>query len=291
MSVKPECASDLEVLKAAIEACLTRYLPDQHRLPVPLWDAMAHGLLAGGKRLRPLLVCAALEAAGGERSEDLWRTCAAAEFIHTFSLVHDDLPCMDDDDLRRGQPTCHKRFGEGIAVLAGDALAVRAFEVLAGTGLPQLVTEFARATGAEGMVGGQVADVMAEGRPCGPTEVADIHRRKTAALFRACVRAGGILASATASQLQALSEYGEELGMAFQIKDDLLDLESSTERLGKTAGADLRHAKATYPQATSVTEAKAACRAHAERALAALSVFEAPTLLHDLAHLCIDREV
>ena len=290
MTVRVGCSAALEGLRSEIEARLVSYLPDRRELPEPLWDAMAYSILSGGKRLRPLLVCSALEAVGGERTEDLWRTCAAAEFLHAFSLIHDDLPCMDDDDLRRGQPTSHRKFGEGIAVLAGDALAVRAFEVLAATSRVELVHEFARATGAAGMIGGQVADVMAEGRPASAALVAGIHRRKTAALFRACVRAGGLLAGATAAQMHALSVYGEELGMAFQIKDDLLDVESSTERLGKSAGADSRHGKATYPAATSVHEAHAACSAHAAAAWAALENLTNPALLQELARLSTERE-
>jgi geranylgeranyl diphosphate synthase type II len=278
-------------LRADIESHLKAYLPPRERLSEPLWEAMAHSLLAGGKRLRPLLVYGAWEAAGGAATEDLWRTCAAAEYLHTFSLVHDDLPCMDDDDLRRGQPTCHKRFGEGLAVLAGDALAALAFEVLAGTSHPELVGEFARAIGGEGMIGGQVADLQAEGRPADRELVTRIHRLKTAALMRACVRAGGILARADRATLEALSEYGEALGLAFQIKDDLLDVLGSTALLGKTAGLDARRAKATYPAATSLAEAQRQCDLQAARALTALGQLEGADLLRELVQLGTRREV
>jgi geranylgeranyl diphosphate synthase type II len=280
----------IAAVRRDIEQSLRNYLPPREQLPVPLWDAMTHALLSGGKRLRPLLVYAAWEATGGAPTEDLWRTCAAAEYLHTFSLVHDDLPCMDDDDLRRGQPTCHKQFGEGVAVLAGDALAVLAFEVLATTACPALVREFAQAIGSQGMIGGQVADMQAEGKPASRETVALIHRLKTAALMRACTRAGGLLSGAGSDALAALSTYGECLGLAFQIKDDLLDVEGSTERLGKTAGSDLRRAKATYPAATSKAEARRQCEAHAARALSSLAVLGEARLLRELVRLCTERE-
>lgn len=284
-------ASRISTLRGEIETHLNGCLPRRERLPEPLWDAMAHSLLAGGKRLRPLLVYGAAEACGAPPDHDLWRTCAAAECLHTFSLVHDDLPCMDDDDLRRGQPTCHKRFGEGIAVLAGDALATHAFELLSQTRFPALVGEFARAIGSEGMIGGQVADLQAEGTRAHKDTVTRIHRLKTAALFVACVRAGGILAAANHIAMRQLSTYGEELGLAFQIKDDLLDVQGSTEQLGKTAGTDARRAKATYPAATSVADAEAQCELHASRALESLDALESPDLLRELVALCTRREV
>jgi geranylgeranyl pyrophosphate synthase len=290
MTVKSGREASIAAVRDVIEASLQRLLPAASELQAPLAEAMAYSVLSGGKRLRPLVVYAAWQATGGAESEDLWRTCAAAEYLHAFSLVHDDLPCMDDDDLRRGLPTCHKKFGEGIAVLAGDALAVHAFEVLSATAYPALVKEFAQAIGARGMIGGQVADLAAEGKPVGRESVAEIHRLKTAALFRACARAGGILSGADGSQVRALSTYGEELGLAFQIKDDLLDLEGSTERLGKTAGADLRHAKATYPAATSVAQAHRDCEAHAARARASLSGLGDTSLLSELVDLCAHRE-
>ena len=290
MTVNTESGTRLSALRAEVEARLVAYLPPRDSLPVPLFDAMAHPLLGGGKRLRPLLVYGACEAAGGQPGDDLWRACVAAEYLHTFSLVHDDLPCMDDDDLRRGQPTCHKVYGEGLAVLAGDALAVLGFEVLAATTHPELVTEFARAIGAGGMIGGQVADLQAEGQPAQRDAVARIHRLKTAALMVACVRAGGIVARANRSQMSALTKYGEELGLAFQIKDDLLDVQGSTETLGKTAGQDVRKAKATYPSATSVAEAERQCNLHADLALSALEGLEAPGLLAELVHLCTRRD-
>ncbi len=290
MPVKTEPGSRLAALRDEIEGRLRSYLPQRDRLIPPLWDAVAHSLLGGGKRLRPLLVYAACEATGGQPGEDLWRACAAAEYLHTFSLVHDDLPCMDDDDLRRGQPTCHKVYGEGMAVLAGDALAVLAFEVLAATSHPELVGEFARAIGGEGMIGGQVADLQAEGRPAHRDQVTRIHRLKTAALMVACVRAGGIVAGANRAALNALTVYGEELGSAFQIKDDLLDVLGTTESLGKTAGLDARRAKATYPSATSVAEAATQCELHATAAISALQGLREPGLLRELVHLCTQRE-
>lgn len=281
---------DLDALRTTINRKLERYLPDSGDEPPELVEAMSYSLMAGGKRLRPMVVCAAHHACGGVPDEHLWQTAAAIEYLHTFSLVHDDLPCMDDDDLRRGQPTCHKRFGEGVAVLAGDALAVRGFELLAGTGQPELVSEVAQAIGAAGMIGGQVADLEAEGQDVSLEVVRGIHRRKTAVLFRASAKVGGMLTHAPDLTLQALATFGENLGVAFQIVDDLLDLEGETERLGKRTGADIRRGKATYPGASSVEAARKAATSAAQVAEDALATLRDSEALATLLDSAVRRE-
>jgi geranylgeranyl diphosphate synthase type II len=290
MTIDAERRLDLEALRGNINQKLEKYLPTVEQAPAPLAQAMLYSVMAGGKRIRPLVLCAAHRACDGVADENLWRTAAAIEYLHTFSLIHDDLPCMDDDDLRRGMPTCHKKFGEGIAVLAGDGLAVHAFELLAQTGNARLVAELARALGAEGMIGGQVSDLQAEGRTVSLAEVQEIHRCKTAALFRATATAGGILAGAGDVELNALAEYGEQLGIGFQIVDDLLDVEGSTEIMGKNAGSDQRRGKATYPGASSAARARADAETAAVAARAALAVFKDRVALEQLLDMAVRRE-
>lgn len=283
-------ALDLEDWRAHINQKLDQYLPGPADVPQALAEAMRYSVMAGGKRLRALVLVAAHRACGGVMDEDLWRTAAAIEYLHTFSLIHDDLPCMDDDDLRRGIPTCHKKFGEGIAVLAGDALAVLAFELLGRTGQVELVVELARAIGAQGMIGGQVDDLAAEGTHPELAAVQSIHARKTAALFQASAVAGGLLARGGDEALQALATYGRELGLAFQIKDDLLDCEGETRVMGKSAGADERRHKATYPRASSVERARDDAQRAAERARAALDSFTQRGGLESLIAMAVERE-
>ena len=280
---------DLNALRAQINVNLERYLPDSGHVSTTLVSAMRYSLMAGGKRLRPLLVCAAHHACGAAPDENLWKVSAATEYLHTFSLIHDDLPCMDDDDLRRGQPTCHKKFGEGVAVLAGDALAVRAFELVADTGRADIVVELSSAIGACGMIGGQMADLDAEGKSVRLEDVRMIHQAKTAALFRACARAGGMLATAKADVLAALGQYGEQLGLAFQIVDDMLDVEGETLALGKTAGADFKRGKATFPKASSMAEARRAKDGAAIAAKAALARIPEPQGLAKLLERSVNR--
>jgi len=288
--VDAERQLDLDALRTTINRKLERYLPDTGGEPHRLTEAMAYSLMAGGKRLRPMVVCAAHHACGGIPDENLWQAAAAIEYLHTFSLVHDDLPCMDDDDLRRGQPTCHKKYGEGVAVLAGDALAVRGFELLAGTGRPEVVSEVAWAIGAAGMIGGQVADLEAEGKQVSLEFVEGIHMRKTAALFRASAKVGGLLTDAPDASLQALATYGEQLGVAFQIIDDLLDVEGESRQLGKNTGADARRGKATYPGASSAGEAREAATAASTRAATALESLRDREALLTLLDLAVRRE-
>lgn len=239
-----------------VERAMALSLPAVSVRPATLHKALRYSLLAGGKRLRPILTLAAAEAIGSGGAKDLANVLPAAcavELIHTYSLIHDDLPCMDDDDLRRGRPTSHKVFGEGIAVLAGDALLTRAFGLLATVKpakrypLSQLLAETAEASGSLQLIAGQVADLEAEGKKLSIRDVRFIHERKTAAMIVLSLRLGAMITGATPRQLKAVTEFGNSLGLAFQILDDILDVTQSSERLGKSAGKDLKAAKATYP--------------------------------------------
>ena len=239
--------------KLAVDECLARLLPAESEAPPTIHGAMRYSLFAGGKRVRPILVLAVGESLGGAR-EALLHLGAAIEMIHTYSLIHDDLPALDNDDLRRGRPTCHKVFGEAMAILAGDALMTRAYQVLAE--LPEvqdatrlaIIREIAYATGTvEGMIGGQVADLQAEGRPIDAGVLEYIHRSKTGALLTACIRSAALAAGANGQQLAALTGFGNRIGLAFQIVDDILDMTASSEELGKTPGKDQKVKKATYP--------------------------------------------
>ncbi len=249
----------VQEIQKLTDALLKKYLPPASEEPRILHEAMRYSVMAGGKRLRPMLALATFEYCGGlTDGEDLpiHYAMAALEMVHTYSLIHDDLPCMDDDDLRRGMPTCHKKFGEAVAVLAGDALHDIAFELLARTGSAQTVAELARAIGTEGMLGGQMADVEAEGREVTREDVVNIHRRKTGALIRCAVRLGAILAGADEQKLTRLTEYGEKTGLAFQIVDDILDIEGDQQLLGKKVGSDDKNQKATYPGAVGLEQAR-----------------------------------
>ena len=246
--------------KQLTDQLLDRYLPPLSRDPRSLHEAMRYSVMAGGKRLRPILALAAYEYCGGttdEAPQTVHLAMASLEMVHTYSLIHDDLPCMDDDDLRRGRPTCHKQFNEAIATLAGDALHVVAFELMAQTGSTDVVIELARSGGTSGMLGGQVADIEAEGRRITRDEIENIHRRKTAALIRGSVRIGAMLAGVDDDALQRLSRYGQKIGLAFQIVDDILDIEGDPTLLGKQVGSDERNAKATYPAVVGLEAAKA----------------------------------
>ena len=246
----------LEKQRQLIEKALVGVLPAASARPITLHAAMRYSLLGGGKRLRPLLVLAAAEAIGSERAKDLPSVLPAAcavELIHTYSLIHDDLPCMDDDDLRRGRPTSHKVYGEGVAVLAGDALLTRAFALLSEITpakrypLSLLLQETAMAAGSLQLIAGQVADLEAEGRKLKIADVRFIHVRKTAAMIVLSLRLGAMIAGASPGQLEALTDFGNSLGLAFQILDDILDVTATSEQLGKSAGKDLKASKATYP--------------------------------------------
>ncbi len=265
---------------AKVEARLNELLPGEDVAPVTLHKAMRYSIFAGGKRIRPLLCLEAAKACGGSEEAALNAACAL-EALHTYTLIHDDLPCMDDDDLRRGRPTNHKVFGEGVAVLAGDALLTEAFAMLARVpandryDAKDYITEFAYRTGSLNLVGGQVLDLEGEGRQLTVDELRAIHHGKASALIIASLRLGGMSAGCTAEQLEALTAYGRDLGLAFQIIDDILDVTSSPEVLGKSIGKDAREQKATYPALVGMENARAEARALTAAARADLDVFSA----------------
>jgi geranylgeranyl diphosphate synthase type II len=242
----------LTSLHKQVDRALDRWLPPEKKRPATLHRAMRYAVFAGGKRLRPILCLAAAEACGGKTSGALPAACAV-ECIHAYSLIHDDLPCMDDDDFRRGRPTTHKVFGEAVAVLAGDALATIAFEILGKTketeryGEGEFFRALSRAAGSLFLIGGQVADMEAEKRQATPAELLFIHRGKTAAMISVSLRLGAMSANATPAQVKVLARFGESLGLAFQIVDDILDITQTSEKLGKSAGKDATAGKATYP--------------------------------------------
>ena len=242
----------LKHTRLGVERALRKAVPPAKTKPATIHRAMRYSLLAGGKRLRPVLCCAAAEACGGAARDAMPAACAV-ELVHTYSLVHDDLPCMDDDDLRRGRPTSHKVFGEGMAVLAGDALLTRAFEVLAAArpggrhSIADLVAELARAAGSRGLIAGQVADIESEKLAPSEPRLYFIHAAKTGTLLRAALKLGGMCAGAGKAQLGALDRFGFALGLAFQIQDDILDATQTAGKLGKTAGKDAAAGKVTFP--------------------------------------------
>jgi geranylgeranyl diphosphate synthase type II len=275
---------------ARTEEALRALVAEWKDAPPRLVEAVSYSLFAGGKRLRPALALGACEMVCGTDDPALPVACAL-EMVHTYSLIHDDLPAMDDDDLRRGRPTSHKVFGEATAILAGDALLTLAFEAAARNGSAVIVTELARAAGVAGMVGGQQMDMDAEGRDVTLAELRGIHACKTGALIRSAARCGALAGGADAAQLDALSAYGDSLGLAFQIADDLLDVTGDAEKLGKATGADAAHVKATYPSLLGLEEARRLARQTIENALDALAPFgpEADAF-RALAHFVIDRD-
>ena len=260
----------LENRRAMVEAALDRALPPETAPPSRVHEAMRYSVLAPGKRLRPILVIAGAEAVGG-RAEAVLDTACALELIHAYSLIHDDLPAMDDDDYRRGRLTSHKVFGEAMAILAGDALLTLAFRLIAhnaariapaavGAVVARAVSEIADAAGTDGMVGGQVVDIESEGKAISAEMLDYIHLRKTAALIRASLRVGALLVGGSPSQVEAISRAGHSLGLAFQIVDDILDVEGSLAELGKSAGSDERKQKATYPALHGLPKSKQRAR-------------------------------
>ena len=282
----------------AVDEALGRFLPAESAPPETLHRAMRYSVFAGGKRLRPVLVIAGAEAVGGNMAAVMPTACAV-EMIHTYSLIHDDLPAMDNDDFRRGVPTNHKVFGEALAILAGDALLTLAFRLLAdnvpatssGPRLRDVLVEIADAAGSPGMVGGQVADIECEGKPADAEIVDYIHTHKTAALIRASIRAGAILSGATPAQLAALGVVGGALGLAFQIMDDILDVTATTEELGKTAGKDQAQQKATYPAVHGIEASRRRAQALVAEAHAVLAPFGPRALpLCALGTFMIDRK-
>ena len=287
----------LERRAGEVNAALEGRVPPEDAPPTTIHKAMRYSLLAGGKRLRPALVLAAGEAVGG-RAEALLSAACAVEMIHTYSLIHDDLPAMDDDDLRRGRPTCHRVFGEAVAILAGDALLTRAFEVLCADDAVadpvrrlRLVRELARAAGTtDALIGGQVADLENEGRAADAGTVEYIHRAKTGALLKASVVMGGIAAGASEAQLSTLGTYGARIGLAFQIADDLLDLTATAQQLGKTPGKDVAVGKATWPAVFGVEASKKKAAQLADEAAAAVAPLgQGAQILSDLARFVVER--
>lgn len=286
-----ELGPALQSLIARAEQALDRRLPPTEQSPADLHRAMRYAVLGGGKRLRPLLVYAAAHALG-EDGPQLDAAACAVELIHAYSLVHDDLPAMDDDALRRGRPTCHIMFGEAMAILAGDALQALAFEILAddtsrqadtATGMAMLRT-LGRACGAEGMAGGQALDLAAVGHPLTLDELEHMHACKTGALIRASVQMGALAAGADGAALQALDRYAHAVGLAFQVRDDILDVEGESAVIGKTAGKDAAAAKPTFPSIIGLDASRTRLAELADTALAAIAPLGArATLLEELA--------
>jgi geranylgeranyl diphosphate synthase type II len=271
--------SYLAASRRRIDRALQRALPPASRKPATIHKAMRYSMFAGGaKRLRPVLCLSAAEACGGDGEEALPLACAV-ECIHTYSLIHDDLPSMDNDDFRRGQPTCHKVFGDGMAVLAGDALLTFAFELVArARSWPRydtraLLAELALTSGSQRLIAGQVADLEGEGKRVDLRQLRYIHQAKTAALLTTAIRFGGMSANAAAARLASLTDFGRALGLAFQVIDDILDVTQTSEKLGKSAGKDVAAQKATYPALLGLEGARAEARRLTAQARAALKPF------------------
>ncbi len=269
---------------ALVDEALDRYLPRENELPTSLHRSMRYSVFAGGKRIRPILMLAACEAVGGDIRHAMPAACAM-EMIHTYSLIHDDLPAMDDDDFRRGKPTNHKVFGEAVAILAGDALLTEAFILMSRPECVQqvdskrliaVINEIGHCAGSFGMVGGQVVDMESEGRhDIDLATVQYIHTHKTGALIKASVKAGALIGGAADASLEAITRYGEAIGLAFQIADDILDIEGTTAELGKDAGSDQARGKATYPAVVGLGDSKRRAAELVEMALESLSPFDA----------------
>jgi len=279
----------------AVNRALDKFLPSEKTKPATIHKAMRYSLFAGGKRMRPVLLLAAAGACGGSDGAAMPLACAV-ECIHTYSLIHDDLPAMDNDDFRRGKPTNHKVFGEGIAVLAGDALLTQAFEIAAQCKKfpryphDQIILEIAKAAGSLQLVAGQVADLEGEGKKLSVAELRYIHERKTSALLCCSVRLGGMSANCTAAQLAALTDFGYHVGLAFQVIDDILDVTQTSEQLGKTAGKDLAVQKATYPAIVGLEKSRKIAAQLTVRAFAALDIFKGKAVaLEALAEFLLKR--
>ncbi len=289
----------LRALRETVEQALDHALPAEGEWPETIHRAVRYSLFAGGKRIRPVLVLASGEAVGG-RPEELMPLACAVEMIHTYSLIHDDLPAMDDDDLRRGKPTSHKVFGEAVAILAGDALLTRAFHLLAE--LPEVWEEsrlrrrlratavLGEACGTTGLIGGQVMDLESEGRAIGAADLERLHRAKTGALLAACVRGGAILGGADEVDLQRLTAYARAIGLAFQVVDDVLDATGTAEQLGKTAGKDQAAHKATYVSIHGLPAAQAMAARLRQQALEAVAPLgDRGAVLAAIARRIVDR--
>ena len=294
MTAPPRLAAE----RAAVDAALHRLLTDRGDRPARLHEAMEYAVLAGGKRVRPILSIAAAEALGANTA-GLLPVAGTLELIHTYSLIHDDLPAMDDDDLRRGRPTCHKVYGEAIAILAGDGLLNLAFEVLSdprrlktipAQRLVAIIREVSLASGVFGMVGGQAVDMESEGKDVDFPTLEYIHTHKTGALIRASVRVGALYARASERRLKALTRYGEMVGLAFQIADDILDIVGTQEEIGKDVGSDMKKGKKTFPSFYGLTESRRRANEVAGHAVDALKDFDRKAdPLRELAKYIVKR--
>ena len=272
----------LDAKKKIIDEALLRYMPGEDNYPPVIFKAIRYSLFAGGKRIRPILCLASAEAVGGDAESILPVTCAL-ELIHTYSLIHDDLPSMDDDDYRRGRLTSHKVFGEDMAILAGDALLTEAFHLMSDRGLMENVSpeklvsvihDIAGAAGCFGMVGGQVVDVQSEGEAVDTEVLNFIHTRKTGAMITAAVKAGAVLANAGEVELNALTSYGRDIGLAFQIADDILNIEGDQKLMGKGTGSDTKRGKVTYPAIMGMDASRKKAGELVENALSAIMNFD-----------------
>jgi geranylgeranyl diphosphate synthase, type II len=291
-----DLSSFVESVTTSVNSALDDYLPAASAKPATIHKAMRYSLFAGGKRMRPALCIAAAQACGGGFKTAMPLACAV-ECIHTYSLVHDDLPAMDNDDYRRGKLTNHKVFGEGIAVLAGDALLTQAFEIAAqAQGWPRyshkdLIRELAWASGSLQLIAGQVADLEAERKRISAAQLRYIHERKTSALLCCSVRLGGMSANCTPAQLKALTDFGYHVGLAFQVIDDILDITQSSEKLGKTAGKDTKAQKATYPSIVGLEKSRRIAEELTAKAYAALQVYKGKAgALEALAKYLLERD-
>ncbi len=277
-----------------INQVLQEFLPEG--VPEILFDAMRYSVNAGGKRLRPILVLESAKAVGKENINDILDIAVATEFIHTYSLIHDDLPAMDDDDLRRGKPTCHIVYGEAIAILAGDGLQSYAFELISknqsvsSDKLIKVVNLLAHGTGVFGMVGGQAADILHE-KEGTFNDIQFIHIHKTAKFIQACCQIGAVLGDASPEEEKALSDYGLHIGIAFQIQDDILDVVGKEEKLGKRVKKDIEKSKLTYPYVYGLEKSKSLAKEHVEKAILSVKKVKNPDILVKLAEFVISREV
>ncbi len=293
-----DITSYLSKRKAIIDKTLDKLVPSAKMFPTSIHEAMRYSLFAGGKRVRPILAIAAAEALGA-RTSGLLPLAGSLELIHTYSLIHDDLPAMDDDDFRRGRPTCHKVYGEAVAILAGDGLLNMAFEVLSdprrakavpANRLIAIIKEISAASGVLGMVGGQVVDMESEGREIDFPTLEYIHTHKTGALIRAAVRVGALYAKASERRLRALTRYGELAGLAFQIVDDILDITGKREEIGKDIGSDLKKGKRTFPSFYGLEESRLRAGEVADKAIYALRDFDRKAdPLRELAKYIVQR--
>lgn len=288
--------SYLIATQRAVDSALKNYLPPANTKPATIHQAMRYSIFAGGKRLRPILCIAVAEACGG-RIENALPAACSVEMVHTYSLIHDDLPAMDNDDFRRGKPTNHKVYGEAIAILAGDALLTLAFEILASAPptkrylVAEQIRELAQASGSRALIAGQVADLEAEGKKITPKELRFIHNAKTAALLTSSIRLGAMSANANNTQLAALTTFAQNLGLAFQVIDDILDVTQTSAKLGKSAGKDITAQKATYPSVLGLEKSRKEAHRLTNLSLTALETFGVQAdRLRALANYLLQRD-